>query len=728
MLKRIQLIPLIVLLWCSGISLSSGLQYGEVSVAAHLMPVAFISITYYLFRFLFRDGKRKDLFGMLGAFAMLLGGVVLLREFLVPACMVLYNEISYKIRICYGINLGELVAADYGSKELVVALIVALCTVISLYLYETCRPAVVTVLPSFLLFMLPIAADGVPYGNCVVAYGGALLIFLGMGRRGESVRKFLLLTVCTVLVCVVVQRSFSWTEVSKEMWEYRDRIAGRGNSKDGEAGAGRKEDQVPEGQRQKINFGEFSKNGQISYNGTIELYVKAQVDIQLQKLFLAGFYGESYKDGKWSGYDVSDYMDSHGVCYDPYITNVFGKIKIENGFDDGAFARYAECADTAFDPIQERGDFSVDAKYLKKVIKERWYLTEDEFQVDDRLLKRIKEECPVNLKQRTIGKAIKEVKKYFSEDFQYSIRPGVPPDGQDELEWFMFESKTGYCTHYATAAAMLFRAMGIPARVAQGYMISGGYLEEDQEVEVHDYNAHAWTEIYDGVEWIPLDVTSYVVSGLGGSEMIPGQMGQNREGMNSEQRKKSKQKEKAQDENKKKKEKKTDQSGKRSKWYDISADGVRMKWVVIVITTLCLAGAVGWIIGWRRKRYRVLGRRLETEPFENRLLLINNGLERFWKNLDMPWDYMDSSRRTAEIFESTFRFYPEHELQDVRESIQHYVLCIYQSRFGISGITEEEYRACIDYLEDLFSHIRDTGEKGRWRALRCSMVKRIMRK
>lgn len=728
MLKRIQLIPLIVLLWCSGISLSSGLQYGETSVAAHLMPIAFIAITYYLFRFLFRDGKRKDLFGMTGALGMLLGGVAVWAEFLVPACMVLYNEISYKIRVCYGISMGELKTYDYGSKELLVAFFVALCTAVSLYLYEKCCPAVVTALPSFLLFMLPIAADGVPDENCVIAYGGALLIFLGMGRRGESVRKFVLLTACTVLVLIVVQRSFSWTEVSKGMWEYRDRIAGRGNSEDGDSGAGRKQDEVPEGQRQTINFGEFSKKGEISYNGTIELYVKAEEDLSLQKLFLAGFYGESYENGKWTGYDVSDYSDSHGICYEPYVSNVLFKIKIENAFDKGIFTPYAECGDTGFDTALIWEDIGINAKYLKKVLDERWYITEDEFEVDDRLLNRIREECPVKLKQRTIGEAIEEIKKYFSEDFQYSIRPGVPPDGKDELEWFLFDSKTGYCTHYATAAVMLFRAMGVPARVAQGYMINGNRLEPGQEVEVHDYNAHAWTEIYTGMEWIPLDVTSYVVSGLGGSEMIPGgQVGQIQEGMNPEQHGASKKKKKAQ-EDKKKKKQDADRPDEPSKWYDISTDAGKTRWAAIAIAILCLAGAACGVIRWRRKRYRTLSRKLESEPFDSRLLLINDGLGRFWKNMDMPWDYMDSGRRTEEIFESTCRFYPDHKLGAVRESIRRYVLCIYRSRFGSNGVTEEEYRQCIDYLEDLFSRIADAGEKGQWRALGCGMVKRMMRK
>lgn len=726
-MKRIQLIPLIILLWCSGISLSSGLQYGEGYAAAYLRPVVLISIIYYLFRFLFRDGKRKDLFGMAGAFAMLSGGALLLREFLVPACMVLYNDISYKIRVCYGISLGELATHDYGMEEVVVALIVAMVTALSLYLYETCRPAVVIALPSFLLFMLPIAADGVPSENCVIAYGGALLIFLGMGRRGESVRKFLLLTACTVLVLVVVQRSFSWTEVSKGMWEYRDRIAGRGNSKDGDSGAGRKQDEVPEGQRQTINFGEFSKKGEISYNGTIELYVKAEEDLSLQKLFLAGFYGESYENGKWTGFDVSDYSDSHGVCYEPYVSTVLFKIKIENAFDEGTFTPYAECSDTGFQTADVWNELSIDTKELKKTLDERWYLTEDVFEVDDRLLARLKEECPVKLKQRDLGGAIEAVKKYFSEDFQYSIRPGLPPDGEDEIEWFLFDSKTGYCTHYATAAAMLFRAMGIPARVAQGYMINGSRLEPGKEIEVHDYNAHAWTEIYTGVEWIPLDVTSYVVSGLGGNEMVTGQTGQNQQGMNPEQKKASKKKKKDK-EDKKKKKKDADRPDEPSKWYDISTDAGKTRWAAIAIVTLCLVGGVCGVIRWRRRKYRALSRRLETEPFEDRLLLINDGLGRFWKNMDMSWDYMDSSRRVKEIYESTCRFYPEHCLHDVRESIRHYVLCIYRSRFGSGGITEEEYRKCVDYLEDLFSRVRDAGEKGQWRALGCGMVKRMTRK
>lgn len=720
MLKRIQLIPLIVLLWCSGISLSSGLQYGEITVTRYLIPIVFSAITYYLFRFLFRAGERKDLLGMTGALAMLLGGTVMLRKVLIPSFMVLYNDISYKIMVCYGIDLGMLKVEDYGAEALVVAHLICLVTVISLYLYETCRPAVVTALPSFLLFMVSIAADGVPYGNCVIAYGGAMVIFFGMGRRGESVRKLLLLIGCTALVLIVVEFSFSWADVSKSMWTYRDRIADRGNS----TGPQREEDVVPDEAKQKINFGKFSEKGEISYNGTIELYIKSREDFDADKLFLCGFYGTSYFDsGRWVGHDVGNELDIHGMLFEPYNN----KIDIVNAFDRGVFASYAATEDY-YNMLMD--SFCLDMEEIAEEVKEgaaSYDLTEDESFIDESLLKRIRKECPVSLKPALVQDAIEEVRKYFSEDFQYTLRPGLPPDGEDELEWFMFHSKSGYCTHYATAAAMLFRAMGIPARIAQGYMINGDRIHANEEISVYDYNAHAWTEIYIGGGWIPLDVTSYVVSGLGGGSMMPDQVGQAGEPGNMSQEKKKKEELEKEKKKKKKTPKETHPDKEQEKWYVITGEGVQTIWIGAGIFALCVVGAVTMLLVWRRRVYRNQKKKLMTEPVCTRLLFVNDSLGRFWKNMHIAWDYMDSSTWEEAIFRETVRYYLSYDAEQsdvLHKSIHQYVLCVYKSRFGRNGITEEEYEECIQYLKDLLCQMRKSMDQKKWKKLqRCNMVK-----
>lgn len=129
---------------------------------------------------------------------------------------------------------------------------------------------------------------------------------------------------------------------------------------------------------------------------------------------------------------------------------------------------------------------------------------------------------------------IKAVKKYFDDNFSYTLSPGKVPEGRDFVDYFMNESKKGYCTYFATAATLMFRAAGIPSRYVEGYCVtdneikqgdvSRGYLYtqnsgsiventyDKYKIPVYDNNAHAWVEIYkDGYGWIPVEVTPGVV-------------------------------------------------------------------------------------------------------------------------------------------------------------------------------------------------------------------------
>ena len=87
----------------------------------------------------------------------------------------------------------------------------------------------------------------------------------------------------------------------------------------------------------------------------------------------------------------------------------------------------------------------------------------------------------------------------------YTLSPPVLPEGEDFVEYFLFESRQGYCVHFATAAVALLRAAGISARYAEGYAVPSG---QEGWVNVPDYNAHAWVEIYlGGTGWVPVEVT-----------------------------------------------------------------------------------------------------------------------------------------------------------------------------------------------------------------------------
>ena len=97
------------------------------------------------------------------------------------------------------------------------------------------------------------------------------------------------------------------------------------------------------------------------------------------------------------------------------------------------------------------------------------------------------------------------VKNFVSQNGYYSLDTPAMPDGADFPIWFLNESDKGYCVHYATAAATMLRALGVPARYVTGYYVTA---HSGQWTTVTSDNAHAWVEYYDeNIGWIPLEAT-----------------------------------------------------------------------------------------------------------------------------------------------------------------------------------------------------------------------------
>lgn len=72
--------------------------------------------------------------------------------------------------------------------------------------------------------------------------------------------------------------------------------------------------------------------------------------------------------------------------------------------------------------------------------------------------------------------------------------PKMPEENQDFAKWFLEESDRGFCVHFASAATVLLRAAGIPARYVVGYLQE---VEAGRPAIVSTLNAHAWAEYYD---------------------------------------------------------------------------------------------------------------------------------------------------------------------------------------------------------------------------------------
>lgn len=87
----------------------------------------------------------------------------------------------------------------------------------------------------------------------------------------------------------------------------------------------------------------------------------------------------------------------------------------------------------------------------------------------------------------------------------------MPEIEEDFALWFLRDGDRGYCVHFASAATVLLRAAGVPARYVTGYMVD---TTAGEAVTVTEENAHAWAEYYEpNLElWIPLEATPAVES------------------------------------------------------------------------------------------------------------------------------------------------------------------------------------------------------------------------
>lgn len=106
------------------------------------------------------------------------------------------------------------------------------------------------------------------------------------------------------------------------------------------------------------------------------------------------------------------------------------------------------------------------------------------------------------------------IKMWLRNNCRYSLNAGKLPAGKDFAEYFL-EERRGSCSHFATAAVLMCRYAGIPARYVEGYVIKPSDFPASAQigsmvtVDVTDARGHAWAEIYiDGFGWYPMEFTS----------------------------------------------------------------------------------------------------------------------------------------------------------------------------------------------------------------------------
>ena len=131
-------------------------------------------------------------------------------------------------------------------------------------------------------------------------------------------------------------------------------------------------------------------------------------------------------------------------------------------------------------------------------------------------MRSLAKEIVTKAKAKTPVDQIIALRDYFLEKdengqptFRYSDNPGIPGmPSANKLTYFLFQNKKGYCAYFAGGTLFLLRALGIPSRVATGFLTVDRSSKNPGWFWFYEDQAHAWVQAYfPGYGWIDFDTT-----------------------------------------------------------------------------------------------------------------------------------------------------------------------------------------------------------------------------
>lgn len=187
-------------------------------------------------------------------------------------------------------------------------------------------------------------------------------------------------------------------------------------------------------------------------------------------------------------------LNKSKIAYVPYFLeslpdnlNSVADVCVKNDTDKNEFnySHYPFYAENTY-----RYNNSAEAEDYKAFVYDTYLEIPRKTQIE---LRRIADQEGFLDSELTVSEKIEMVKNYISNSKTYSLKTPKMPSGKDFATWFLNESDTGYCVHFATAGTLMLRALGIPARYVTGYYATA---YANQTVTVTTDNAHAWIEYY----------------------------------------------------------------------------------------------------------------------------------------------------------------------------------------------------------------------------------------
>lgn len=236
--------------------------------------------------------------------------------------------------------------------------------------------------------------------------------------------------------------------------------------------------------------------------------------------WIAGLYFPLYFSMNAAGMDIPE--DEQRTVFINYAENSYSDVFFAPYYsmwmdfqeNDGAGYGYryfeSEEMDIDWDDVPE--DFTTLRDWYRQVQQAYLQVIPDAYtEVPETLLPRLTDLCR-NRSFHSVDEVTAFILSILRSHASYTLTPGRAPLNVDIVESFLFDSHEGYCVHFASAAALMYRLCGVPARYASGYLLQPSDFTRQEDgtwmAQVTDKSAHAWTEIFlEDYGWVPVDMT-----------------------------------------------------------------------------------------------------------------------------------------------------------------------------------------------------------------------------
>ena len=287
-------------------------------------------------------------------------------------------------------------------------------------------------------------------------------------------------------------------------------------------------------------------------------YLETSMQKVDEHLKLQGYTATVYKDNKWQqteNYDVYkllyDKLDGYSLRLGGINGNLLSGHKDYDKFNASSvtlsgFRRKKDYAyelyyadfntdftsnmDVSMKPVKS-SKYSYNAyigyEYLFKITESDLYKSSQFQEAIAEYIKFVNKEYTVSVATDSVKKLandfkadnkyqlVDKIRNYFYDNFTHKFTAKKCPQNKDFVENFLFNTKSGYSAHFATAAAVMLQSQGVPARYVEGYFIPKDDFNKTESehkygyitFDVTDRYAHAWIEVFDeDFGWIPVEV------------------------------------------------------------------------------------------------------------------------------------------------------------------------------------------------------------------------------